>query len=116
VAGVVPDDPLSNDHLTTINSAVTDEPGALVDVLASLRALPPILVRLAAALDRQAAAGFVEPLLNRRDVARVLRVSLAVFDRLRSAGRLPRPDVILSRSPRWRAATIRAWIEKGGRP
>jgi hypothetical protein len=85
-------------------------------VLAELVKLPSLLARLADALDRQTAAGLIEPVLTRRDLARALRVSLPLLDRLRAAGRLLKPDLLLSRrSPRWRAAAVRAWIEKGGR-
>jgi hypothetical protein len=81
------------------------------DVLAALRALPPLLARLAGALDRPP----VETLLTRKDFARVIRVSTAVFDRLRAGGKLPIHDMYISRSHRWRADTIRAWIERRGR-
>jgi predicted DNA-binding transcriptional regulator AlpA len=93
------------------------EPASLAAALVELAKLPSLLVRLTAALDRQAAAALVEPLLSRRDVARALKVSLSIIDRLKAAGRLPRPDLVLSsRCPRWRASTIRAYLERGGRP
>ena len=34
--------------------------------------------------------------------------------RLRSAGGLPRPDMLIGRMPRWKPETIRRWIEGGG--
>jgi hypothetical protein len=92
------------------------EPGSLATALVELAKLPPLVTRLAAALDRQAAAALVEPLLTRRDLARVLNVSSALLDRLKAGGKLPPPDLMLSRSPRWRASTIRAYLERGGRP
>jgi hypothetical protein len=52
----------------------------------------------------------VAPLVTRPDFARVLRLSLRAFDQLRSAGRLPRPDLVLGRSPRWRVETVRDWL------
>jgi hypothetical protein len=85
-----------------------------VDPLIVLYKLAAVLNRLAAALDRPRPA--VSPVVTRKGFARILGVSLAVFDRLRSAGRLPRPDLVIARSPRWRAATIRRFLEKGGRP
>jgi predicted DNA-binding transcriptional regulator AlpA len=89
------------------------EPITLDDVLSALRALPPILSRLAAILDRPA----VDRLLCRRDLADILGISLPELDRLRAGGRLPRPDLTLGRrSPRWRSETIRAYLERGGRP
>jgi predicted DNA-binding transcriptional regulator AlpA len=57
----------------------------------------------------------IEPLLRQLDLERVLSCSSRTLERLRSAGRLPRPDLHVGRSPRWRAETIRRWIESGGR-
>jgi hypothetical protein len=118
VVGVLPDQTGDDQHIT-IAPALSVQPEVrpigryrLAD---ALRELAVILPSLRAALDRQTAAGLVEPLLTRRDLARALRVSLPLLDRLRSAGRLPKPDVVLSRSPRWRVQTFRAWLEKGGR-
>jgi predicted DNA-binding transcriptional regulator AlpA len=83
------------------------EPSTLDDVLRSLAELPAVLARLSDALDRPP----VEHLLTRKDLCRILRISTAVFDRLRAGGRLPRPDLVLSRrSPRWRAATVCEWL------
>jgi predicted DNA-binding transcriptional regulator AlpA len=56
----------------------------------------------------------IEPLLTRADLLAVLRCGTATLDRLRSAGRLPRADLYLGRSPRWRRSTIETWIAKGG--
>lgn len=50
------------------------------------------------------------------DVARVLGISRRALERERSAGRFPRPDLKIGRMPLWRPETIRAWIERGGRP
>jgi len=44
------------------------------------------------------------------DVAAALKVSRRKLERLRAAGRFPKPDVTLGRSPRWRATTITAWL------
>jgi hypothetical protein len=115
VAGATEVLPL-NSTPATLDGLSPVEPASLTDILASLRALPQILTRLTAALDRQALAELVEPLLDRSDLATVLRCSLVTLDRLKAAGRLPKPDVMLSRSPRWRVQTFRSWLEKGGRP
>jgi hypothetical protein len=60
----------------------------------------------------------IEPLLTRADLAHMLRCSLPTIDRLKSAGRLLRPDLYLFRSPRWRKSSVETWIatQKGGRP
>jgi predicted DNA-binding transcriptional regulator AlpA len=55
------------------------------------------------------------------DLARVLNCSRRVVERMRAAGRLPKPDLFVgNRSPRWRPETIRRWIDeqaqgRGGR-
>ncbi len=56
----------------------------------------------------------IEPLLTKADLAKILRVNSRTIDRMRSAGKLPKPDLLLERSGRWRAETIRRWIESGG--
>jgi predicted DNA-binding transcriptional regulator AlpA len=61
----------------------------------------------------------IEPLLRQRDLTRVLNCSLRVIERMRAAGRLPKPDLYIgNRSPRWRPESIRRWIadqaERGG--
>jgi predicted DNA-binding transcriptional regulator AlpA len=56
----------------------------------------------------------IEPLLSVRDLTRLLSRSRRLLEQMRAAGRLPRPDFMLGRLPRWKAATIRAWIESGG--
>ena len=56
------------------------------------------------------------PNTHSRPNARWLACDVRTVDRMRSSGRLPKPDLIVGRrSPRWRAATIRAWIESGGK-
>src|SRR5262249_11959665 len=39
------------------------------------------------------------------------------LERERAAGRFPAPDVVIGKRPRWKSATITAWIDsqKGGR-
>jgi predicted DNA-binding transcriptional regulator AlpA len=57
----------------------------------------------------------IEPLLSIGDLCCILACDRRTVERMRSAGRLPRPDLHVGRMPRWRAATIRAWIEGGDR-
>jgi predicted DNA-binding transcriptional regulator AlpA len=57
----------------------------------------------------------LEPLLTMSDLGRILAVERRTIDRLRSAGKLPPPDLILGRMPRWRRSTIDGWISRGGR-
>jgi predicted DNA-binding transcriptional regulator AlpA len=62
-------------------------------------------------------AADIESLLRMTDLIRVLNCSRRIVERLRSSGRLPKPDLYVGkRSPRWKPATIRRWIEEGGRP
>ena len=57
----------------------------------------------------------LDPLLSIDDLTCVLSVSRRAVERLRSAGKLPRPDLHVGKLPRWRSATIKAWIERGGK-
>jgi predicted DNA-binding transcriptional regulator AlpA len=58
----------------------------------------------------------VEPLLRIADLTRWLSCDVRTVDRMRSAGRLPKPDLVVGRrSPRWRVETIRDWINSGGK-
>jgi predicted DNA-binding transcriptional regulator AlpA len=76
--------------------------------------MPGGVVKLADPAVRRAAAD-LEPLLRMADLARVLNCSRRGVEQMRSAGRLPRPDLhVGNRSPRWRPQTIRDWIERGG--
>jgi len=59
-------------------------------------------------------ASLIPTLVTRDDIADALRVDKRTLDRLRSAGKLPKPDLFIFRSSRWRPETIRAWIESGG--
>ncbi len=57
----------------------------------------------------------IEPLLSIAELAAVLRCSRRLIERMRSAGKLPRPTLHVGRCPRWTAASIREWINaKGG--
>jgi predicted DNA-binding transcriptional regulator AlpA len=58
----------------------------------------------------------IEPLLSIRDLSALLSCSRRSVEGMRSAGRLPRPDLSIGKMPRWRPETIRRWIERGGRP
>jgi predicted DNA-binding transcriptional regulator AlpA len=49
------------------------------------------------------------------EIAESLGVSRRTIERERSAGRFPKPDLILGRMPLWRPETIRAWVGGGGR-
>jgi predicted DNA-binding transcriptional regulator AlpA len=59
-------------------------------------------------------AASIAPLLAPRDLANILRITRRCIEQMRSAGRIPPPDLMLGRLPRWRPETIRAWIEEGG--
>jgi len=49
------------------------------------------------------------------DLAELLSCSRRLVERMRSAGRVPMPDIKIGRMPRWKPETIRAWIERGGK-
>jgi len=58
----------------------------------------------------------IEPLVTIDGWTQILNVSRRSFERMRSAGLIPPPDVRVGRLPRWRPETVRRWIEGGGRP
>lgn len=57
----------------------------------------------------------VEQLLRLADVARTLGISRRTFERERSAGRFPAPDLKIGKAPLWRPGTVQAWIESQSR-
>ena len=49
------------------------------------------------------------------ELSRLLGVSRRTIERVRSAGRFPKPCKILGkRTPLWSVQTIRQWVEEGG--
>jgi predicted DNA-binding transcriptional regulator AlpA len=62
----------------------------------------------------ESAAPAIESLLSIGDVARALSCSRRWHEQARAAGRFPRPDCRLGRSPRWKRTTLEAWIAEGG--
>jgi hypothetical protein len=64
--------------------------------------------------DPPSLADAIEPLLSVLDLCRILRCNRRTIERLRAGGKLPRPDANVGRMPRWKAETIRRWIENGG--
>jgi len=81
---------------------------------AALTDLGPI--RLADQPEAPAAGHIIEPMLGIDDLAAILSCSRRLVERMRSAGKVPKPDIHVGRCPRWKPATIRAWIERGGKP
>jgi hypothetical protein len=65
------------------------------------------------AVTRPPLAVLIEPLLTVTDLADVLRTTRRSIERLRAAGRVPSPDLYLGkRQPRWRAETIRRFLDE----
>ncbi len=56
----------------------------------------------------------ITPLVTKDDFAAILQIDKRTFDRMRSAGKLPKPDLTIGRFPRWKASTIAELIERGG--
>ncbi|MFN8545847.1 MAG: hypothetical protein U0807_16815 [Candidatus Binatia bacterium] len=48
--------------------------------------------------------------LDRRDLARLLRVSTTQVDRMRRSGELPAPRLLAGRIPRWLASEVASWL------
>jgi hypothetical protein len=112
-AGGVVDDP-RQDHSTrptpalTVQSDTSILPHAttLADIL---RELVIILTGLKAVIDRKTP---VERLAFRTDeVASSLGISRRAFERERSAGRFPAPDLYIGKVPLWRPETVRDWLD-----
>jgi predicted DNA-binding transcriptional regulator AlpA len=60
------------------------------------------------------AGHLIESLLSISDLCCILGINRRTFERMRSAGRVPNPDLIVGcRSPRWLPSTIRRWCEGG---
>jgi predicted DNA-binding transcriptional regulator AlpA len=66
-------------------------------------------------IAKPALSASIEPLATIESWAAALVVSVPTIERLRRAGKIPSPDVMIGRLPRWKPSTIRAWIESGGR-
>jgi predicted DNA-binding transcriptional regulator AlpA len=49
------------------------------------------------------------------EVARTLGISRRLLERQISAGKFPKADVRMGRCPLWKTATVREWIDKGGK-
>jgi hypothetical protein len=69
-------------------------------------------------LDRQpmgcpTSTGF-ERLWGSPDLARFVSCSRRLGERMRSAGKIPPPDLHVGRMPHWKPVVIHAWIEQGG--
>jgi len=57
----------------------------------------------------------MEPLLSIDDLAAILNCSRRLVERMRSAGKVPPPDLNVGRMPRWKPETVRRWVEAGGK-
>jgi excisionase family DNA binding protein len=60
-------------------------------------------------------AALLAPLLSVDDLARTLNASRRTIERMRSAGKLPRPDLLIGKMPRWKQSTIREWLDEQSR-
>ncbi len=49
--------------------------------------------------------------LDKSGLAQYLGVSVRSLDRANAAGLLPRPDLVVGRSPRWSPETIKRWLK-----
>jgi len=58
-----------------------------------------------------ASVPILEPLLGVDDIAATLVVCRRKVERMRAAGVLPKPDLRVGKLLRWKAETIREWIE-----
>ena len=56
----------------------------------------------------------IKPALGPDDWKPIVGRSRREVDRLRSEGKIPKPDFYSGRSPRWHAATAQAWLASQG--
>jgi hypothetical protein len=89
-------------------------PEGVTTLAQALSELVAILPGLKAALDRKADPR-PEPLVFRKaEAARLCGMSPRTWERLRSAGKAPRPDAFAGKCPLWRRSSLEAWIARGG--
>ncbi|MGP0065932.1 MAG: helix-turn-helix transcriptional regulator [Isosphaeraceae bacterium] len=94
------------------DQATDDLPPGNTTLAESLAKLVAILPRLADALDTQ---NRPEPLAFRKaDAARLCSMSVREWERMRAAGKAPRPDAHAGKCPLWTRSTLEAWIARGG--
>ena len=79
-----------------------------------------LLARIADRLD-QVGRALADPAPERLtlrldDLAAMLGMDRRTIERARSAGRFPRPDLHVGKSPLWRPETVQGWIARGGGP
>ena len=90
---------------TSRRQARTDDPGRL-------KVAKPI----ACSPEAPGSGHIIEPMLSIDDLAALLGCSRRLVERMRSAGKIPKPDIKIGKMPRWKPETIRRWIEGGGHP
>ena len=71
---------------------------------------------LKAAINRQSGLPVDRMTLRLDEVAACLGVSRRVIERERSAKRFPEPDLTVGKMPLFKVDTIRAYVERGGKP
>jgi hypothetical protein len=65
----------------------------------------------------------IKAVLAVKDLVELLQIDRRTIERMRSAGTLPAPDLLLGtigkkgkpRHPRWRGETIVEWLKRGGK-
>jgi hypothetical protein len=129
-------DAVKHHHSTPPPTKLTDQPEPAID-------LPPSVASLAASQKHDQCQAYrpegttpqskpprstdpidpgrimpagLEPMLSIDELAALLNCSRRLIERMRSAAKLPPPDLHVGRMPRWTPTTIQAWIVKGGRP
>lgn len=65
-------------------------------------------------MSKQQTAPTLETMLEINDLADLLNVSRRTVERLRTAGKVPKPDMHVGKMPRWNRETIRRWVAEQG--
>jgi hypothetical protein len=100
---------------------IADRLGAVIERLDRIEARitapdpGPGDIKATEATAHLAAAG-LEPTLGPDDLAALLQRSRRDVDRLRASGELPKPDLRIGESARWRPQTVKSWLDRQGGP
>jgi predicted DNA-binding transcriptional regulator AlpA len=76
--------------------------------------IQPVLVSYSDDEARERAVPPIRLALRLAEAAAAVGLSRRMVERLRAAGKFPKPDAHAGRAPLWRPATLDHWIKEGG--
>jgi hypothetical protein len=99
------------------DAAAPKRPLTAFEALARLTEILPRLTSAVERLERADRRPPVEPMaLRPEDLEAAIGVDNRTIQRWRSSGKFPAPDIRHGHTLLWRVETVRAWLERGGRP